>query len=814
MFGNLSNDLRYTVRSLRKNPAYSLVAIITLALGIGATTSVFSVVNSVLLRPLPFKSADELVQVWSRRTDNNKAPFTVPDFLDYRDQNQTLLSIAAYRNVALNFSGAERTERLPGLRVSANLFQLLGVEASVGRLMLPRDDTPDQRHVVVLTHDCWQRRFAGDAQIVGKSLNLNGESFEVIGIMPRDVALPIPEAELAIPLAPDVDPLRNARSSVNSLHAVARLKPGVTRAQAESDLTSIVTRQRQQYGEAYLKKIGVNVVPLFEELIGNLRTGLLALLGAVVLVLLIACSNLAALSLTRASGRSREIAIKKALGATSTRVAAQLLAESLLLAVLGGSAGLLLAIWGVRALLSLSPTSFPRAQEIGVDVRALAFAVGVSVFCAVIFGILPALQSARAEVNKTLKANGRGVGDGARQNRWRSVLVVTEVSLSFVLLIGAGLLIQSFKRVQAVQPGFDPADTLAVRVSLPRARYDNRAAVSVFVGKLLPALQTLPGVEEVGAVSLLPMGAGVSRVPFSVAGQATSASDTHTSQFRLVTPGYFRVLKVPLLQGRWFTDHDNAETSPVALVNETLGRRLFPSGNAVGAQIKIDDNNTGPRTVEIAGVVGNVKQLGLESEPTMDVYLPLAQIHEDSVGLVTNSSYWVVRSKATPRALEKAFIGELQKVDRDVATSDIKTLDDYLSESVGPRKFSLRILTVFSVAALLLAVTGIYGVVSYIVAQRTPEIGIRLALGAKPSQVFQLVLGQGVKVILVGVVLGSLAAFALSRVIRSLLFGVTPSDPATFVFVSVLLIVVALIACSIPARRATKVDPLIALRTE
>ena len=807
-------DLRYGARSLRKNPAFAVVAVITLALGIGATTAVFSVVNSVLLRSLPFKSPDQLVWVWSRRADNNKAPFSLPDFLDYRDQNQTLLEISAFANIGLSLSGAERTDRVQGLRVSANLFQLLGVEASHGRLMFRQDDEPGQRHVVVLSYECWQRRFAGDAQIVGKILNLNGESYEVIGILPRSFSLPNPEAELAIPLAPDLDPLRNVRSSTNFLRAIARLKTGVTRNQAEADLSAIVERARQQYGDAYRRKTGINLVPLYEELVGNLRTGLFVLFGAVILVLLIGCSNLAALSLTRASARSQEIAIRKAIGATSARMVAQLLTESLMLAFFGGAAGLLLATWGVRALLFLSPTQLPRAQEVGIDLRVLAFATGASVLSAVVFGVLPAGQGAKTKMSSALIASSRGVGAGLRQNRWRSILVIVEVALCFVLLIGAGLLIQSFKRVQAIQPGFDPDDTLAVRLSLPKAGYKNRAAVALFCDKLLPGIQALPGVQEVGAVSILPMSGGGNTINFSVVGQAASAGDKYSANIRSATPDYFRAMRIPLLQGRFFSDHDNGHSVPVALVNETMARRLWPGGDAIGARINIDDNNTGPRPVEIKGIVGNVKHVNLESDQTFDIYIPLAQIHEDNIGMITNSQYWILRSKGESRSLETAFFRELQKVDRDVAISNFRTMEDYLSDSVAPRRFSLQILTFFSVAALLLAVTGIYGVVSYTVTQRTPEIGIRLALGAGRSQVFWLILSQGARVVFLGLVLGLTGAFAITRVIRSLLFGVTPSDPLTFVFVSVLLMVVALIACSIPARRATKVDPLIALRNE
>ena len=814
ILANFRQDFRYGIRMLARKPGFTLIAFFTLALSIGANTAIFSVVNSVLLRQLPFKNPNQVMWVWSNRTDRDNAPFTLPDFLDYRDQNQTLEHIAAFSSIGLSLSGPERTERLQGLRVSANLFQLLGVGASAGRALVAEDDEPARRHVVVLSHDCWQRRFGGDPQIVGRSLNLNGESHEVVGVLPMRYSLPVSEAELAIPLAPDVDPLRNVRASVNFLRAVARLKPGVTRQQAESDLTAIVQRERQQYGDSYLKKTGVRLVPLYEEMVGSVRTALWVLLGAVGLVLLIGCSNLAALSLARASTRHREMAIRKALGATSSRLIAQLLTESLILAFLGGSAGLLLATWGVRFLLALNPTRLPREQEIGIDLRVFAFAATASVLAAVICGILPALQGARAEIKGELIAGGRGVGDGARRNRSRSVLVVAEVALSFLLLIGAGLLIQSFRRVQAIEPGFDPTNAQAIRLSLPKGAYQDRVAVTQFFDRLIAKLQGIPGVEAVGAVSLLPMGSGIRSVDFSLAGQALSPGNAYTSQYRIASPDYFHAMKIPLLRGRPFDSHDNAGSVPVVLVNETLAQRFWPNGQAVGARINIDDNNTGPRPVEIVGVVGNVKHLGLESEPTFDVYTPIAQTHEDQVALLTNSHYWVVRLTTDSQVFETDFRRELQEVDRDAATSDVRTMEDYISDSVAPRRFNLRVLSIFAIAALLLAATGIYGIVSYTVTQRIPEIGIRLALGAGPTRVFRLILGQGLKVVLTGVALGFAGALAMTRVIRSLLFGVTPSDPLTFVIVSSILILVALIAGSVPARRAAKVDPLVALRNE
>ena len=814
MLANLRQDICYGIRMLLKKPGFTLIAFFTLALSIGANTAIFSVVNSVLLRQLPFKNPDQVVWVWSSRTDRENAPFTLPDFLDYRDQNQTLEHIAAFSNIGLSLSGNERTERIQGLRASANLFQLLGVDASAGRTLVAEDDAPARRHVVVLSYECWQRRFGGDPRMVGRALTLNGESYAVVGVLPMRYALPVRDAELVIPLAPDVDPLRNVRTSVNFLRAVARLKPGVTRQQAEADLTAIVKRERQEYGDVYLKKTGVRLKPVYEEMVGGVRTALWVLLGAVGLVLLIGCSNLAALSLARASTRHREMAIRKALGATSARLVAQMLTESLMLALLGGGAGLLLATWGVRFLLALSPTRLPREQEIGIDLRVFTFAATASVLAAVICGILPALQAARAEMKGELSSGGRGAGEGSRRNRSRNLLVVAEVALSFLLLIGAGLLIQSFRRVQAIEPGFDPTNTLAIQLSLPKARYQDRAAVALFCDKLLSRLQALPGVEAVGAVSLLPMSSGIRSVDFSFAGQSLAPGDAHTSQYRIATPDYFRAMKIPQLQGRPFDGHDNAGSVSVVLINETMARRFWPNGDAMGAHINIDDNNTGPRPVEIVGVVGDVKHLGLESAPTFDIYTPIAQTHEDQVGLTTNSHYWVARLTTNSQGFEADFRRELQEVDSDAATSNIRTLDDYISDSVAPRRFNLRVLTIFAIAALLLAATGVYGIVSYTVTQRIPEIGIRLALGAGRTRVFRLILGQGLKVVFAGVVLGLVGALALTRLIRSLLFGVTPSDPLTFAIVSSLLILVALIAGSVPARRAAKVDPLVALRNE
>jgi predicted permease len=814
MFGSCWQDLKFGARSLVKSRGFAFVNIATLALCIGANTAIFTLVNSVLLRDLAFNRPDQLVLITSTRKDRQDAPFSLPDFLDYQEQNQTLDQVAAFAPVGLSLSGLEKTERLQGARLSANLFELLGVDAVRGRALTAADDEATNRHVVVLTHGCWQQRFAGDPNLIGKTLTLNNEGYEVVGVLPPRFELPIREAELAIPLAPATDPLRNVRSSVNFLRAFGRLKEGRTLQQAEADLTAVVKRERQQYGDVYLKKLGVRLLPLRDAIVGDVRMLLWTLLAAVALVFSIACANLATLSLARAAARQRELAIRKALGATSFRLTRQLLTESLLLASVGGIAGVLIALAGVRFLVAVSPTPLPREQEIGVSLGVLAFALASSFVAVLIIGVFPAWQAARRAVRGELTIADRGAGEGARRNRSRGILVIAEVALCFVLLISAGLLIRSSVRVQAIEPGFDATNVLSVRVSLPKTTYHDRASVALFSNRLPAKVQETPGIESVGAVSVLPFSGDRHSVEFTIAGRDTATSDAHTSQYRSVTPEYFRTLRIPLLQGRMLNSHDDANSVAVALVNETMAAKFWPQGDVIGARINVDDNDTGPRPVEVVGVVGNVKQLSLESDPTFDVYLPVAQVHENGVSLITNTLYWVVRSRLATRDVETVFRRDLREVDPDAATSKITTLDDYVSDSIGLRKFSLRVLTSFSGAALLLAATGIYGLASYSVRQRTQEIGIRMALGAKRTKIFKMILGQTLKLVLIGLGLGLVGALGATSVMRSLLFGVGTTDTFTYVVVSLIMMVLALLACGLPARRATAISPLVAIRHE
>jgi putative ABC transport system permease protein len=813
LLGDLWQDVRYGLRALLKEPVVTGVAVLALALGIGGNTAIFSLVNAILLRQLPFRQPEQLVWVSARRPELGKYPFTLPDFLDYRDQNRSLDGIAAFANWSANLTDHGDPERMQGLRISANAFRILGVEAAVGRVLLPADDTPGQQRVVVLSHGLWQRRFGADPRIVGQTLTLNDAGYTVVGVLPPQFFFPIRDAEMAIPLAPDADPWRDLRTSVNFLRGLARLKPGVTREQAEAELTALAERLRRQYPVANAQKLGVTLTPLHEEVVAGFRLALWVLLGAVGVVLLMTCVNLANLALARAAGRRREMTIRTALGATRWRLVQQLTIESLLLAVLGGTAGLFLACFGIDLLLALGPASLPRAAEVGVDFRVLGFTLALSLLAGVIFGLAPAWQATRVNLNDALKESARGTG-GAQHGRTRGLLVVCEIALSLTLLVGAGVLVRSFLRLQAVDPGFEAKNVLAIRLSLPKTHYPDRAAATTFYDGLRPRLESLPGVETVGVVSALPLSGVSASIPFTIEGRATAADDQLWADYRLVSAGYFRALGIPLLAGRVFDERDTARAANVALISRNLARRHWADGNPIGAHLLIDDNDHGPRPVEIVGVVGDVKHLSLDGEPAPHIYLPMQQTHEDAVVWLTNNQYWLLRTAVDPLTLSAAVRREIQAVDREVPASSIRTMEQYLDASVAPRRFNLWLLTVFAGAALVLAGTGLYGVIACGVAQRRREIGIRMALGAQARDVLTLVIGQGMAMTLGGIALGLAAALALTRLMKSLLFDVSANDPLTFLLTAWLLALVALLACWIPARRAVKVDPLVALREE
>jgi len=809
----LIQDLRYGARMLLKQPGFTLAAVLTLALAIGANTAIFSLVNAVLLRQLPFEQPEQLAQVWAVRGAGDSFSFSVPDFCDYRDQSRSV-ALAAFANWSGNLTGTGEPERVQGTRVSAGVFALLGVKAALGRTLLPSDDQPGNQHVVALSHSFWQRRFSADPNTIGQRVLLNGVSYEIVGVLPLDFLFPFfADAELAVPLAPEADPLRHERNSVSFLRLLARLKPNVTPAQAAAELNGIASQLRQQYPKENGGKLGVRVVKLHDGIVGDYRRALWVLFGAVALVLLIACANLANLLLARAAGRRREMALRAALGASRARLIRQLLTESLLLALAGAALGSVLAYWGGEMLLALSPASLPRAREVGLDARALGFTLAVSLFCGLLFGLAPAWQTSAVDLNRGLREGGKGTG--AAGNRLRGLLVIAEVALALVLLIGAGLFIRSFQKVQEIKPGFDAGNVLLVRLALPPNNYPDGAAITRFTEQAGQRLATLPGVQALGVVDIPPLSGMTTSVEFNVAGRPPATREqTPRAQYRIATPGYFRALGIPLIAGREFSERDTAAAPPVLLINQQIAQRYFADRNPVGEHLTIGDNNQGPRTLEILGVVGDVKQMGLENSPTFDIYLPLGQTHADNVGFLRNNLHWVLRTATEPLALAAPVKRELQAIDRDVPASSARTMEQSLATVIAPRRFNLLLLGIFAAVALLLAAAGIYAVVAYAVTQRTQEIGIRLALGAQTKDVLRLVIAQSMRPALLGIGVGLLAALALTRLMAGLLFGVSATDPATFVVIGGLLMFIALLACWLPARRATKVDPLIALRTE
>lgn len=810
----LISDVRYSIRVLARRPGASFLIILTLGLGIGANCAIFSVVNAVLLRQLPFKDPERLVWIWSTRTDRDKATFSIPDYLDYREQNRSLDSMVAFVDWSANLTDRGDPERLQGVRISADVFQMLGAKSVRGRTLLPDDDNSSSERVVVLSYGLWQRRFGSDSSIVGKTLTLNGAPYQVVGVLDPDFTFPGSKAEMAVPLSPDTDPRRSDRKD-NFLRVVGRLKPNVSLARAQSDLNGIAFVLRDQYPEANARKTAVRLIALRDELVGDYRTALLALFGAVGLILLVACANVANFLLARASAREKEIAVRAALGAMRGRLVRQFLTESMVLALFGGVLGVSLAWWGTKLLIALSPSDLPRAKDISLDPVALGFTLILSILAGLLVGLFPALHTSKVGLCEHLKEGGRGSSSVSVKSRLRSLLIVGEIAVSLILLIGAGLLIQSFLRLQRVNPGFNEQNLLLLRMALPRERYSKPEAVSVFYQKVYPRIQSLPGVKAAGAASIVPLSGLNARIEFTVAGRPpASKQDTPAAQYRMISPNYFETMGIALLSGRDFTEQDKADAHPVAIINETLAKRYFPDGSAIGAHLNLDDGAPSFRDVEIVGIAGDVKQVGLDDESTSDVYVPFYQIPAPTVVYLTNNLFWAVRSNSEPLSLAASVRREIQSVDKDIPTSSIKSMEQFVAASVAPRRFNLILFDLFAAAALLLAATGVYAVVSYSVSQRTHEIGIRMALGAEPRDVIRLIVRSTLRLILIGVGVGLIGAFLFSKWISNLLFAISPLDAASFTAIPVFLVLVALVASYIPARKAIRVDPVTALRFE
>ncbi|MCI0486528.1 MAG: ABC transporter permease [Blastocatellia bacterium] len=806
----LLQDLRYGARTLIKQPGFTAVAVLALALGIGANTAIFSAVNAVLLRSLSYKEPDRLMVVWERNFPRNRETNVVSpaNFLDWQSQNHVFEQMAAIASIRTNLTGAGEPEEIATQIITADFFSIMGVQPLLGRAFIPEEFQQGKDNVVVLSQRLWQRRFGADPGVVGRAITISGQPHVVVGIMPPRFYFVNKDTEMWAPMLLDTG--RDYRKIAGRyLLSVARLKSGVTIGQAQAEMTALASRLEQEHPD-FNSGWGVNIVPIYEEIVGDIRIQLLILLGAVAFVLLIACANVANLLLARASSRQKEIALRAALGAGRFRIIRQLLTESVLLAALGGAAGLALAYWGVKLLISLSPKDIPRLDEIGIDMRVLGFTLAVSLLTGVIFGLLPALQSSRPDLNESLKEGGRSQSGGRAGHRARGLFVVTEVALALVLLIGAGLMIKSFVKLQQVDPGFDSQKLLTMRMLLPRSKYREDQQRVVFFDEAVRKISALPGVEAAGTISFLPLAGLGSATSFHLADKPEPPpGEKPVTEVRVIGQDYFKAMGIPLLKGRLFTERDTAESPRVLIINETMARQMFPNEDPLGKRLIISWGDDLPD--EIIGVVRDIKPTSLDADPRPMIYWPHRREPYGFMNIL-------VRASVDPVSLSAAAQREIRAIDSEQPIAEIQAMETVVSESIAKPRFTMLLLGIFAALALLLAAVGIYGVMSYSVTQRTHEIGIRMALGAERSDILRLVVGRGMLLALIGVVIGLIAAFILTSLstpfISDLLYSVTATDTTTFIAIPLLLALIALLSCYIPARRATKVDPMVALRYE
>jgi putative ABC transport system permease protein len=797
-------DLRYSLRVLARSPSFTLVAVVGLALGIGANSAIFTAMNAVLLRPLPYKEAEQLVLLWelNRHNGDHEIKLTAPDYIDWKEQNSVFLDIAAFNansGLGLNLSGADHPARISATSVTGNLFSVLGVTPALGRSFLPDEERPGSAPVCILSDGLWRRRFGSDPKILGKAVTLNGEMWTVVGVMPAGFRFP-QSVDLWVPAM--VRSTARTKHAQHYLGVIARLKPGLSLDHAQAELDALARRMELQYPETNAG-LGIRLVPLGTQITGNIRPALLVLFGATAFVLLIACTNLANLLLVRATVRQAEMSLRLALGASRTRLVRQLLTESALLGLFGGILGLTLAFAETRLLLNHSPSNFPRTNEIAVDGRVLAFTLGLSVFTAVVFGVVPALQASKPDLIRTLKVGGSGFATGQGWQRLRILLVASEMALALVLLIGASLMIRSFFRLQQVNIGLDPLNVLTMDTTLTVDRYPVPRQIA-FYRDVVERIGALRGVRSVGAVDNLPLG-GSDVHSFGIVGRsAWDPGDEPSGEFGVVTPQYFNAIGIPLTKGRYFTDGDGDETSRVAIINDAVASRYWPQEDPLGKKITIDFERE-PR--EIVGVVGNVRHLGIDKQEPQQVYIP----HSQGGGA---AMYLVVRTTSDSLNLVPSVRAAVEAVDNDQPVYDIQTMEQRLSDSVSPRRFNMLLLGIFAAIALVLAGGGTYGVMSYYVTQQTHEIGIRMAVGADRVKILTLVVGKGLVILCSALAIGVGVAFAFSRVMSGLVFGISTFDLASILGASFLLTTAGLLACYIPARRASKVDPMVALRYE
>ena len=804
----LLKDLRFGLRTMMRSPGFTLVALITITLGIGANTAIFSVVNTVLLRPLPYKNPDALAVIWEKQENVDQESPSLPDFRDWSERNQSFEEMAVARRDNVNLTGAGEPERLLARMITANFFSTLGVEPQLGRTFTDEEERV-KAPVALISDGLWTRRFGRDATLVGKPIRLYDSSFMVIGVLPANFQFYTP-ADVFIPISFMPDRLKQAREEHGGVIAVGRLKPGITLEQAQADLDGIAASLEQQYPKTN-NTVRVKIKSIYQDMVGDVRSSLLVLLGAVGFVLLIACANVANLLLARAAGREREIAIRSALGASRWRIVRQLLTESVALFVAGGALGLLLAMWGADLLLTAIPVSIPWVKEIALDKTVLGFTLSASILTGIAFGLVPALQISKPDLNETLKEGGRGT-TGAR-HRLRSAIVVSEIALALVLLIGAGLMLKTFGRLQQIDAGFDGRNLLTMTFSLSPVKYSQSLRARAFYKQLEERISTMPGVEAASVTHVVPLN-GATVTPVLLEGQSFSNyGDQNLTVQSTVGVDYFRAMGIPLLEGRTFSDRDTDKTPGVAIIDQNMANELFRDKSPIGQLVLI---NEGTLKLEVVGVVKHIKHLSWDADEQSKIrfqmYTDYNQIPDQFFADATGTMSLVVRSKSNSADLIAKVREQVSAIDKDQPIYNVKRMDELIASTISERRFAMILLAAFACVAMILAAIGIYGVMSYSVAQRSHEMGIRVALGAQGRDVLTLVVGHGLKLVVAGVAIGLVGAFALTRVISALLFGVSATDPLTFVATSALLTGVALAASFIPAHRATRVDPMVALR--
>jgi putative ABC transport system permease protein len=809
-------DIRNGFRTLTKTPGFTAVAVLTLALGIGANTAIFSVVNAVLLQPLSYPNPDRLVELVWTSADGNNDVASIPKFNVWRQQTQVFDSVAAYdfAGPGINLTGGDRPEQVKGIRVSADYFRVFGAPMAIGRTFTAEEDRPGGPAVAVISNGLWRSRFGGDSGIIDRTIDLGGEAYAVVGVLGQTFTSD-PKSDIWLPLRPDP----NSVDQGHYLRATARLKPGITIQQAKAAMKLAAEQFKQKFPKALSgPKDSFSVVPLRDNVIGDVRFGLLLLFGAVALVLLIACVNVANLLLARATIRQREMAIRSAMGASRSRLAWQLLTESLLLSLCGATLGIGLGYLGVRALLALNPGDIPRIGQNGdavsLDWRVLLFTFLVAVLTGILFGLVPSLTASRSDIITTLRESGSRVGGGMRHNKTRSILVVTEMALALILLVGAVLLIRTFGALRSVNPGFDAHNILTMEMSLAGPHFERAAAVDQLERDGRQRLEGIPGVISAALTCCLPLEGGFS-LPFTIEGQPPKETE---AEWISISPHYFDVFRIPVNEGRPFTERDNGAGSRVVIVNQEFAKKFFAKGDGLGSRVTIG-RGVGPEfdepPREIVGIVGDVRQ-GLDQPPNPVMYVPIAQVNDGVVALNNRivAIEWIIRTRLQPFSLSADIQRELREASGGLAVAHIRSMQQVVGESTARNDFNMTLLTIFAGVALVLAAIGIYGLMAYSVQQRTQEIGVRMALGANPRQVRRMVVFQGMQLNFVGLILGVICSLALTRLMKSMLFGVKPWDPATIIVVVILLSLVTLLAAYLPARRASRVDPIVALRYE